>query len=71
MQADTSPNCSHMAYCAFFMHSELQILVGIKDNSKINFSYFSTKTYVVTPQQNRRDETVLMMGHNTCFKGVL
>ena len=58
-------------YCAFFMHSELQIIVSIKDNSKINFSYFSTKTYVVTPQQNRLVETALMMGHNICFKGVI
>ena len=36
---------------------------GIEDNSKIIFSYFSMKTYVVTPQLNHLDETVLMMGH--------
>ena len=29
------------------------------------------KTYVVTPHQNRRVETVLMMGHNIGFKGVI
>ena len=32
---------------------------------KDNFSYFSTKTYVVTHHQNRLAETV----HNICFKG--
>ena len=31
------------------MDSELQIREGIEDNSKDNFSYFSTKIYVVTP----------------------
>ena len=39
------------------------------DNSKIIFSYFSTKTYVVTPHYNRLDETVLMMAHKICFNG--
>ena len=34
-------------------------------------SYFSTKTYVVTPHLNHLDETVLMMGHNIRFKGVI
>ena len=29
------------------------------------------KTYVVTPHLNRLDETVLMMGHNIRFKGVI
>ena len=28
---------------------ELQIRGGVEDNSKIIFSYISTKTYVVTP----------------------
>ena len=27
--------------------------------------------YVVTPHLNRLDETVLMMGHNIHFKGIL
>ena len=36
---------------------------------KCYFSYFSTKTYVVTPHQNRLDETVLMMGHKICSRG--
>ena len=31
------------------------------------FSYFSMKTYVVTPHLNRLDETVQMMGHKICF----
>ena len=36
--------------CALELHvSELQIKGGIEDNSKDNFSYFSMKTYVVTP----------------------
>ena len=29
-----------------------------------NFSYFSSKPYVVTPHLNRLDETVQMIGHN-------
>ena len=29
------------------------------------------KTYVVTPYKNRLNETVLMVGYNICFKGVL
>ena len=29
------------------------------------------KTYVVTPHLNRLNETVLMTGHNICFKGVI
>ena len=33
------------------------------------FSYFSMKTYDVTPHQNRLDETVLKMGHKICFYG--
>ena len=41
---------------------------SIEDNSKIFFSHFSTKTYIATPQQNRLDETVLMIGHKICFK---
>ena len=28
-------------------------------------------TYVVTPHQNRLDETVVMMGHKICFYGEL
>ena len=34
---------------------------------KDNFSYFSSKPYVVTPHLNRLDETVQMRGHNICF----
>ena len=32
-----------------------------------NFSYFSLKPYVVTPNLNRLDETVQMRGHNIHF----
>ena len=32
-----------------------------------NFSYFSSKPYVVTPHLNRLMETVQMRGHNICF----
>ena len=46
---------------------ELLIRRGIEDNSKTIFSYFALKTYVVTPQQNRLNKMVLMMGHNICF----
>ena len=36
---------------------------GIEDNSKIIFSYFPVKTYVVIPHQNRLGETVLWRDH--------
>ena len=36
-------------------------------NSEYNFSYFSSKPYVVTPNQNRLLKTVQMRGHNICF----
>ena len=29
------------------------------------------KTYVVTPHENRLGETVLMIGHNVCFKEII
>ena len=32
-----------------------------------NFSYFSLKSYVVTPHLNCLDETVQMRGHNLRF----
>ena len=32
-----------------------------------NFSYFSSKPYVVTPHLNGLIETVQMRGHNICF----
>ena len=51
--------------------TELQIRGGIEDNSKIYFSYFSTKTYFVTNHKNRLDETVLMMDYNIRFEGVI
>ena len=41
--------------------AELKIRGGIEDNSTVTFSYFSTKTYVVTPPKNRLDGTLLMM----------
>ena len=44
--------------------SRLQIKKGNKDNSEIFFSYFSMKTYIVTPHLNRLSETVLLRGHN-------
>ena len=34
---------------------------------KDNFSYFSSKPYVVTPHLNRLVETVQKRGHNICF----
>ena len=43
--------------------ADLQIRGGIEDNSKVTFSYFSMKIYVVTPHKNRLNETVLMVGH--------
>ena len=33
---------------------------------KIQFSYFSTKTYVVGTQKNHLNETVLLGTHNLC-----
>ena len=45
------------------MVSELQIRGGIEDNSDM-FSYFPTKTYVVTPHWNRLNE----IAHNIRFK---
>ena len=49
---------------------KLQIRGGIKDISKIFFSYFQLK-HVVTPHKNGRnlDEMVLMMGHKIFFDG--
>ena len=32
-----------------------------------NYSYFSSKPYVVTTHPNRLDETVQMRGNNICF----
>ena len=48
-------------------HTELQISEGTEDNSKIFFSYFSPKTYVVTLYLNSLVETVQMRGHNICY----
>ena len=48
------------------VNTEIQIRGGNEDNSKIIFSYFSMKTYGVTPRQDKR---VLIMGHKICFKG--
>ena len=45
----------------------LQIRGGTEDNSKIFFSYFSMKTYVVTSHKNCLIKTVLMMGHKICL----
>ena len=50
-----------------FIWTELQIREGMEDNSVVIFSYFSVKTYVVTPHYNRLGEMVLMMGHKVCF----
>ena len=33
-----------------------------------NFSYFSSKSYVVTPYLNGLVETVQMRGYNICFR---
>ena len=50
--------------------SELQIRGGNGDNSKIIFSHFSTKTYIVTLIRTvLMSETVLMMGHKISFYG--
>ena len=35
------------------------------------FSYFSTKTYVVSTQKNRLDETVLLSTQNTCLNRLI
>ena len=35
----------------------------------IGFSCLSAETYVVTPQEGRNGETVLMIGRNMCFSG--
>ena len=41
---------------------------GIEDHKfSDNISYFSTKTYVVTPYKNLLGKTVLMMGGNIMF----
>ena len=42
---------------------------GIEDNSKIIF--LITKMYVMAPHLNRLGETVLMMGSNIHYKGVI
>ena len=47
--------------------AELHITRVIVINSWIFFSYFSMKTYIVTPYQNRLSETVLMKDHNICL----
>ena len=36
-----------------------------------NYSYFSTKTYVVGTQKNHLDETVLLNTQNTCLNGLV
>ena len=42
---------------------QLQIRRGERDNLGINFPYYPIKTYVVI-----HHETVLMRGHNICFR---
>ena len=61
----------HLTICkaGLCTYAELQIRGGIVDNSKIFFSFFSTKTYIVTPHLNRIVETVLMRAHNEYLKG--
>ena len=45
-------------------------MVGFPVRGGIRYiSYFSMKTYVVTPHQNCLDKTVLVMGQSLCFKG--
>ena len=51
-------------------NAELQIRGSIEDNSKTIF-LISQQKHVVTPHKNRLSETVLMMGHNKGFKGVI
>ena len=41
--------------------------IGLHTHSSDSFSYFSMKTYVVTPHQNCLGETDLMRGQNLCF----
>ena len=48
----------------------LQIREGIEDNSRI-FFLISEQKHVVTPHENRLGKTVLMIGHNIGFKGVI
>ena len=39
---------------------------GFRGQFKDNFSYFSMKTYVVTPNYNELFKTVLTWGQNLC-----
>ena len=45
----------------FMYFTILQTRRGDQDKSKIFFSYFSTKTYVVTPYYNHHVVMILMM----------
>ena len=58
---------THLIWDAVILNPELQIRQGTEDNSKILFSYYSTKIYIMTAQQNRLGEAVLMRGHSLCF----
>ena len=64
--------------CLLHLNTELQIRRGIEDNSEIIYLFLNknilcdpslelSHQYVVTPNQNCLDETVLMMGHKICF----
>ena len=57
-----------MGSAALSTISEFQIRGGFEDNLML-ISYFSMKTYVVTPHYNRLIKTVLMMGHKICLYG--
>ena len=57
-------NISHMNFECFRALEKMEYLVISKDN----FSYFSSKPYVVTPYLNRLNETVQMRGHNIWFR---
>ena len=51
-------------HCSYKTVDKREYLVIIRDN----FCQFCIKTYVVTPQLNRLDETVQMRGHNIWFR---
>ena len=57
-------------FVMLLMMAELQIRVGIEDNSKIIFLFLNRNMYC-NPHQNSLGETVLIMGCNIHFKEVM
>ena len=52
---------------SFQVNSGLQIIVLIENN----FSYFSTKTYVMGAQKNQLNKTVVYSSQNICLNSWL